>query len=187
VRHLAPRHGFTRVLLVSGDRDAEVRRLADLVSIAEIHAETSPEEKVAIVRQETRRAKTLFIGDGINDAPALMAATVGIAFGRRSDVTAEAARLVVIDSSLSIVDELIHLSRRLRAVALESAVGGMLLSAVGMVFAAFGLLLPVAGAVTQEVIDLVTVLNALRTAREAALSDFDDWEVSRRSAHLPSA
>jgi heavy metal translocating P-type ATPase len=174
VRHLGPRHGFTRVLLVSGDRDVEVRRLAHLVSITQVYAEMSPEEKVAIVRRETEQAKTLVVGDGINDAPALMAATVGIAFGQRTDVTAEAARVVIIDSSLSKVDALIHLSQRLRRVALESAVGGMLLSGIGMVVAAFGLLLPVAGAVTQEVIDLVTVLNALRTAREpAALTDFD--------------
>jgi heavy metal translocating P-type ATPase len=174
VDHLGPKHGFTRVLLVSGDREAEVRRLADAVSIAQIYAGTSPEEKVAIVRRETAQTRTVFIGDGINDAPALMAATVGIAFGQHSDVTSEAARVVIIDSSLSKVDELIHLSYRLRQVALQSAIGGMLLSGVGMVFAAFGLLSPVAGAVAQEGIDLLVVLNALRTARPpATLTDFD--------------
>ena len=164
VSHLGPAHGFTRLLLVSGDREPEVRRLADAVSIAEIHAGTSPEGKVAIVRRETARARTVFIGDGINDAPALLAATVGIAFGRQSDVTSEAARVVVIDSSLSKVDELIHLSYRLRRVALQSAVGGMVLSGVGMAFASAGWLSPVAGAVAQEVIDLFAVLNALRMA-----------------------
>jgi len=174
VGHLGPKHGFTRVLLVSGDREEEVRRLADAVAIGQIHAGTSPEEKVAIVRHETEHTKTVFIGDGINDAPALMAATVGIAFGQHSDVTSEAARVVIIDSSLSKVDELIHLSFRLRQVALQSAIGGMLLSAVGMAFAALGLLSPVAGAVAQEAIDLLAVLNALRTARSpAALTDFD--------------
>ena len=173
VGHLGPKHGFTRVLLVSGDREVEVRRLADAVGIKRIHADTSPEEKVAIVGRETETAKTLFVGDGINDAPALMTATVGIAFGQNSDVTSEAARVVVIDSSLSKVDELIHLSYRLRRVALQSAIGGMLLSVVGMGFAAAGLLSPVAGAVAQEVIDLLAVLNALRTARSPAeLSDF---------------
>jgi heavy metal translocating P-type ATPase len=166
VGHLGPMHGFSRLLLVSGDREAEVRRLADAVSIGEIHAGASPEEKVAIVRRETARAKTVFIGDGINDAPALMAATVGIAFGQHSDVTSEAARVVIIDSSLSKVDELIHLSYRLRHVALQSAVGGMLLSGVGMGFAAFGVLTPVAGALAQEAIDVLAVLNALRTARQ---------------------
>jgi heavy metal translocating P-type ATPase len=174
VGHLGPKHGFTRVLLVSGDREAEVRRLADSVSIDQIYAGTSPEEKVAIVRRETEQTRTVFIGDGINDAPALMAATVGIAFGQHSDVTSEAARVVIIDSSLSKVDELIHLSYRLRRVALQSAIGGMLLSGVGMLFAAAGLLSPVAGAVAQEVIDLLAVLNALRTARPPArLTDFD--------------
>jgi P-type E1-E2 ATPase len=173
VDHLGPRHGFTRVLLVSGDRESEVKRLGEAVDIADIRAEASPEEKMAIVREETTQARTLFIGDGINDAPALMAATVGIAFGQHSDVTSEAARVVIVDTSLSKVDELLHLSFRLRRVALESAVGGMLLSGLGMAFAAAGLLSPVAGAIAQEGIDLVAVLNALRTARPpVALTDF---------------
>jgi heavy metal translocating P-type ATPase len=174
VDHLAPKHGFSQILLVSGDRESEVRRLAETVAIARVHAGTSPEEKVEIVRRETALAKTVFVGDGINDAPALAAATVGVAFGQHSDVTSEAARVVVIDSSLSKIDELLHLSYRLRRVALESAVGGMALSAVGMVLAALGLLSPVAGAVVQEVIDLAAVLNALRTARQPSrLIDFD--------------
>ena len=175
IGHLRPKHGFTRVMLVSGDREAEVRRLADTVSISEIHAETSPERKVDIVRLQAARAKTVFIGDGINDAPALMAATVGIAFGQHSDVTSEAARIVIIDTSLSKVDEVLHISYRLRRVALQSAIGGMLLSVVGMLVAAAGLLLPVAGAVAQELIDLAAVLNALRTVRQLpVLTDFDE-------------
>jgi len=165
VGHLGPRHGYTRVLLVSGDRETEVRRLAQSVGITDIYAATSPEEKVEIVRRETAKTKTLFVGDGINDAPALLTATVGVAFGQQSDVTSEAAGIVVIDTSLSKVDELIHLSRRLRRVALQSAVGGMALSLAGMLLAAAGFLTPVAGAVLQEGIDLVAVLNALRTAR----------------------
>jgi heavy metal translocating P-type ATPase len=173
VGHLGPKHGFTRVLIVSGDREVEVRRLADAVAIDRIHAETSPEEKVRIVRQETGRAKTLFVGDGVNDAPAMMAATVGVAFGQHSDVTSEAARVVIVDTSLAKIDELLHLSGRLRRVALESAVGGMVLSIVGMAFAAAGALAPVAGAVAQELIDLVAVLNALRTSRQPpVLTDF---------------
>ncbi len=172
VVHLGPRHGYTKVLLVSGDREPEVRRLARSVEITDVYAATSPEEKVNIVRRETAKAKTLFIGDGINDAPALLTATIGVAFGQQSDVTSEAAGIVVIDTSLSKVDELIHLSRRLRGVALQSAVGGMLLSLGGMVLAFGGGLTPVAGAITQEVIDLLAVLNALRTARvPASLSD----------------
>ena len=165
VTHLGPSHGFTRVLLVSGDRDAEVRRLAQLVAITETHASTPPEEKVAIVRRETSRAKTLFVGDGINDAPALLAATVGVAFGQQSDVTAEAARVVIVDTSMSKVDELLHISRRLRRIALQSAIGGMLISVGGMALAAAGGLSPVAGALVQEGIDLVAVMNALRMVR----------------------
>ncbi len=173
ISHLAPRHGFTRVLLVSGDREVEVRRLADAVAIARVHAEMSPEQKVEIVRQETARSQTLFVGDGINDAPALMAATVGIAFGQHSDITSEDARIVAVDTSLSKVDEVLHVSYRLRRIALESAIGGMALSGIGMAFAAAGMLSPVAGAVAQELIDLIAVLNALRTARQpSTLIDF---------------
>jgi len=174
VTHLGPSHGFTRVLLVSGDRDAEVRRLARLVAITETHASTQPEEKVAIVRRETSHAKTLFVGDGINDAPALLAATVGVAFGQQSDVTAEAARVVIVDTSMSKVDELLHISRRLRRIALQSAIGGMLISVGGMALAAAGGLSPVAGALVQEGIDLVAVLNALRMVRvPKSLTDID--------------
>jgi heavy metal translocating P-type ATPase len=173
VGHLEPTHGFTRVLLVSGDREAEVDRLAKAVSIDRVYAEQSPEQKVAIVRRETDVAKTVFIGDGINDAPALLTATVGIAFGRNSDVTTAAARVVIIDSSLSKVDTLMHVSYRLRRVALQSAIGGMLLSTFGMAFAAVGLLQPAAGAVVQELIDLAAVLNALRTAAPIS-SDFNE-------------
>jgi P-type E1-E2 ATPase len=174
IGHLGPKHGITRVLIVSGDRESEVRRLAEAVSIAEVRAERSPEEKLQIVREETAHARTVFIGDGINDAPALMAATVGIAFGRQSDVTSEAARIVIVDSSLSKVDEIMHISYRLRAIALQSALGGMALSVIGMGFAAAGLLAPVAGAVAQEAIDVLVVLNALRTATPGGrLTDFD--------------
>ena len=164
VKHLAPRHRFQRVMIVSGDRESEVRYLANQVGITEIHAQKSPEDKVDIVRNETATAKTLYVGDGINDAPAMMAATVGMAIGQNSDVTAEAAGVVVMDNSLEKVDEFIHISRRMRTIALQSAVGGMMLSLVGMAFAATGHLSPVSGAVMQEVIDVLAVLNALRAA-----------------------
>jgi heavy metal translocating P-type ATPase len=173
VLHLGPRHAVARVLLVSGDRESEVAYLAREVGITEVHAGKSPEEKVAIVREETRRARTLFLGDGVNDAPALLAATVGVAFGRQSDVTAEAAGAVIMEASLQKVDEFFHIARRLRSIALQSAVGGMIRSAGGMVVAALGLLSPVAGAVSQEVIDLLAILNALRIALPPGkLSDF---------------
>lgn len=162
VRHLGTRHGFDRVLLVSGDRESEVRYLAEQVGITEVHASQTPEQKLALVRRETERANTVCVGDGINDAPALTAATVGVAFGQASDVTSEAAGAVVLDSSLERVDELLHIGRRMRRIALQSAVGGMALSLIGMLIAAAGYLPPVWGAVTQEAIDVLAVLNALR-------------------------
>ena len=164
IQHLGPKHQFQRIMILSGDRESEVRYLAEQVGITEIHAEQSPEQKLAIVRQETAVVKTLYVGDGINDAPAMMAATVGMAVGQNSDVTAEAADVVAMENSLKKVDEFMHISRRMRSIALQSAVGGMLLSLSGMMFAAAGFLAPVAGAIAQEIIDVVAVLNALRAA-----------------------
>ena len=164
VGHLGPKHDFAHVMLVSGDRESEVHYLAEQVGISEVHAEQSPEEKLALVRRETALTKTLYVGDGIDDAPAMMAATVGMAIGQNSDVTVEAAGVVIMDSSLEKVDEFMHISRRMRIIALESAVGGMALSIIGMFFAAAGYLSPVSGAIIQEVIDVLAVLNALRAA-----------------------
>ena len=164
ISHLAPKHQFQKVMIVSGDRESEVRYLAEEVGIREVLAQKSPEEKLAIVREETAKAKTLYVGDGINDAPAMMAATVGMAIGQNSDVTAEAAGVVIMDNSLTKVDEFMHISRRMRAIALQSAVGGMALSVIGIAFAATGHLSPVNGAIAQEVIDVLAVLNALRAA-----------------------
>jgi heavy metal translocating P-type ATPase len=173
IDHLRPRHQIERIMLVSGDRESEVRYLADLVGIAAVEAGKSPEEKLEIVRKETARTNTIFVGDGINDAPALTAATVGIAFGQNSDVTTEAADVVIMDSSLTKVDEFLHISHRMRRIALQSAAGGMGASVVGMLFAAFGVLPPVAGAIVQEAIDVAAVANALRVAvRPRSLTDF---------------
>lgn len=164
IHHLAPMHGFKEVMIVSGDSEEEVRYLADRVGIKDVYAGKTPEEKVEIVREAMRHAKTAYLGDGINDAPALTAATVGIAFGLNSDITAEAAGAVIMDNSLRRVDEFLHISRRMRRIALESAIGGMALSILGMIAAAFGYLPPVAGAITQEVIDVLAIVNSLRVA-----------------------
>ncbi len=164
VSHLGPTHDFERIMLLSGDRESEVRYLAEQVGITEVYYQKSPEEKLEIVRELTAKSKTLYVGDGINDAPAMIAATVALAIGQNSDVTVEAAGVVVMDNSLKKVDEFIHISRRMRTIALQTAVGGMALSLVGMGFAAAGYLDPVSGAIAQEIIDVFAVLNALRAA-----------------------
>jgi heavy metal translocating P-type ATPase len=172
IAHLWPRHGVSKVMLVSGDREPEVQYLAEAVGIQEIHASKSPEEKVKIVREETARHKTIFVGDGINDAPALAAATVGVAFGSHSDILSEAADVVLLQPSLEKIDELMHIGRRMRRIALQSALGGMLASILGMIAAAVGILPPIGGAIAQEFIDLLAVLNAVRTAVPTELQDF---------------
>ncbi|MCR9075389.1 MAG: heavy metal translocating P-type ATPase [bacterium] len=164
IEHLSRKHGYERVMLVSGDRQSEADYLGEKVGIREIIADQTPEQKVEIVRKESAHAWTCFVGDGINDAPALSLATVGIAFGQASDITTEAAGVVIMDSSLERVDEFFHISKHMRRIALQSAIGGMILSIVGMILAAMGHLPPVAGAITQEVIDVFAVVNALRAA-----------------------
>ena len=162
IHHLGPAHQFNKVMLVSGDRESEVTYLADLLGIKDMLASQSPEQKVAIVRAETLKAPTLFMGDGINDAPALASATVGVAFGQHSSITAEAAGAVIMENSLEKVDELIHISTQLRRIALQSAVGGIAISMIGMGFAAWGYVSPVQAALMQELIDVIAIANALR-------------------------
>lgn len=184
IKHLNPRHKFNRLMIVSGDRESEVRYLAERIGISEVYAQKTPEEKVTIVRAETLKARTLYVGDGINDAPALMSATVGVAIGQHSDITTESAGVVIMDSSLEKVDEFMHISGRMRSIALQSAIGGMALSVVGMALASGGLLSPVAGAVSQEVIDVFAIFNALRAAlRPKQLTDFGSETGGGRDAN----
>ncbi|WP_157605431.1 heavy metal translocating P-type ATPase [Schlesneria paludicola] len=184
IKHLRPRHHIDRIMIVSGDRESEVRYLAEQIGISEIYAQKTPEEKVTIVRAETAKARTLYVGDGINDAPALMSATVGVAIGQNSDITTESAGVVILDSSLEKVDEFMHISARMRRIALQSALGGMALSIVGMGFASVGLLSPVAGALSQEIIDVLAVFNALRTAlRPKELTDFSPQNTTSGQKH----
>jgi P-type E1-E2 ATPase len=174
IRHLGPSHQAREVILLSGDRQREVEHLARFVGIEQIHAGKTPEEKLKLVQDASAQTRTLFVGDGINDAPAMLAATASVALGgQSSDVVSEAADAVVLDSSLRRVDELIHIARRSHSIALQSAIGGMSLSALGMGLAAAGYLPPLAGAIAQEVIDLAAVLNALRVALPSKeMSDF---------------
>jgi heavy metal translocating P-type ATPase len=162
LKHVRSHHGFSKVVLLSGDRPSEVQHFAKAVGISDAFGGRSPEEKLALVQGLTAKENTLYIGDGINDAPAMMNSTVGLALGVNSDVTSEAAGAVVLQSSLGSVDELIHIGDRMRRIALTSAVGGMALSAIGMGAAFAGLLAPIEGAILQEFIDLAAILNSLR-------------------------
>lgn len=173
VAHLPGRHGVTRTMIVSGDRESEVRYVADQVGITEVHAGITPEGKLDIVREVTAENKTLFLGDGINDAPAMTAATVGVAFGAAHDVASEASDAVVLDSSLERLDDLIHIGERMRRIALQSALGGIGISLVAMGFAVFGFITPIVGAILQEVIDLAAILNSARVAIDrGSMADF---------------
>ena len=162
VKHLGTLHGGTRVVLLSGDRESEVRYLADLAGIKEVHFGQSPEEKVRFVTEIAAKVPVLYVGDGINDAPALLAATVGIALGDKGEIAVQAADAAILEPSLRRVDQLIHIGRRMRTIALQSAIGGMTASAICMALAAAGYLTPSLGALAQEAIDVAAVLNALR-------------------------
>ncbi|WP_133127350.1 heavy metal translocating P-type ATPase [Legionella nagasakiensis] len=166
ISHLKPAHHFNKIMIVSGDRESEVNYLGTHLGVAEIHASQTPEQKLDIVREEVKKAPTVFMGDGINDAPALTAATVGIAFGEFSNVTAEAASAVIMENTFNKVDELFHLSLKTRKIVLQSALGGMGLSVIGMCFAALGYVPPVTGAIIQEFIDVIAIMNALRLTWE---------------------
>lgn len=171
--HLRHRHGIETIVLLSGDRPSEVARFAEKMEISLVHGGKSPEEKLDIVRETTAKSPTLYLGDGINDAPAMLNATAGVALGVNSDITSEAAGAVILQSSLASVDVLIHIGRRMRRIALASAVGGMALSIIGMAAGALGFLAPIEGALLQEVIDLAAILNSLRVILPvASLSDF---------------
>jgi cation transport ATPase len=173
LKHVESHHGFSKVVLLSGDRPSEVRYFAEQVGITKVFGGKSPEEKLALVRKLTEKENTLYIGDGLNDAPAMMNATVGIALGVNSDVTSEAAGAVVLQSSLGSVDELIHIGNRMRRIALTSAIGGIALSGAGMAAGFFGFLSPIEGALLQEGIDVAAILNSLRMILPSGpLSDF---------------
>jgi len=154
------------------------RTFARAMGITEVYGGMSPEEKVEVVRRVNHEAPTLYLGDGMNDAPAMMQAAAGVALGGNRDITAEAAGAVILQSSLQSVDELIHIGGRMRRIALQSAIGGMSLSLVGMLAAAFGYLAPIQGALMQEGIDLLSIFNSLRMVL-GPLSDFTSAENAR--------
>lgn len=161
------RLGVRRTMLLSGDHTPNVRAVAAEVGIREAKGDLLPEDKVAVVRQLSREgAHVLMVGDGTNDAPALSAADVGIALASHGGgISAEAADVVILADEIGRVAESIQIGRRTLMIARQSIWVGLGLSAVAMVVAAIGDLPPTVGALLQEGIDIVAIVNALRASR----------------------
>lgn len=155
--------GINRIVLLSGDRQDVAQAIGRAVGVDAIFSEHTPEQKVQAVFHERALAVTVMVGDGVNDAPALAAADVGIAMGARgATASSEAADAVIVVDRLDRVAEALLIARRARYIAVQSVLAGMALSGFGMVLATFGVLPPVAGAIFQEAIDVAVILNALR-------------------------
>ncbi|WOX05604.1 heavy metal translocating P-type ATPase [Microbulbifer pacificus] len=163
------RAGVERTVMLSGDRQDVAETVALALGFDAVLAERSPADKVAAVKAECESGTTAMVGDGINDAPALAAADVGIAMGARgAGASAEAADVVLLVDRLDRLPEGLHISRRGRQIALQSVMAGMGLSALAMLIAALGYLPPVIGALVQEGIDVAVIFNALRALRPPA-------------------
>ncbi|MFA6154767.1 heavy metal translocating P-type ATPase [Mesorhizobium sp.] len=155
--------GITRTVMLTGDDGAAAARMSALLDLDAVVADATPVEKVAMVEAEKALAPTMMVGDGINDAPALAAATVGVAMGARgATASSEAADVIVLADRLEPVAEAVAIARRTRAIALQSIIAGLALSGLAMIAAAMGQITPVAGALLQEAIDVAVILNALR-------------------------
>ena len=159
--------GVRRVMLLSGDRSENVREVASKVGIDEIRGDMLPEDKVEVVRRLVDDGESVvMVGDGTNDAPALGTATVGVALAShgRGIATESADVILLVDEPARLLDA-IGISRRTMRIARQSIWFGLAISVAGMIFAAMGKIVPIAGAAIQEVVDLAVILNALRASR----------------------
>ena len=155
--------GVARIVMVTGDRAAAAQAIGAALDLDAVLADRVPSDKVDAVRSEQRLHPTIMVGDGINDAPALASADVGIALGARgASASSEAADVVILADRLDRVGDAIMIAQRARHIAVESIVAGMGLSVLAMLAATAGWLAPVPAAIAQEVIDVVVILNALR-------------------------
>jgi heavy metal translocating P-type ATPase len=158
--------GIERIVLATGDRHEVARFIASGLSLDLVRSELTPDQKILLVLSERKNGPVMMIGDGVNDAPALAAADVGVAMGAKgAAASAEAADVVLLVDQLDRILPAIQIARRSRFIALQSVVAGIGLSTVAMIAAAFGLLVPVQGALLQEVIDVAVIFNALRALR----------------------
>jgi heavy metal translocating P-type ATPase len=158
--------GIERIVLATGDRHEVATFITAGLSIDQVRSELTPDQKILVVLTERKNGPVMMIGDGVNDAPALAAADVGLAMGAKgAAASAEAADVVLLVDQLDRVLPAIRIARRSRVIALQSVAAGMGLSIVAMVAAAFGHLPPVEGALLQEIIDVAVIFNALRALR----------------------
>ena len=158
--------GIERIVLATGDRGEVARFIAFGLPIDLVRADLTPDQKVLTVLSERKRGPVMMIGDGVNDAPALAAADIGVAMGAKgAAASAEAADVVLLVDHLDRVLPAIRIARRARAIALQSVAAGIGLSVAAMIAAAFGFLPPVEGALFQEIIDVAVIFNALRALR----------------------
>ncbi|MEB3981577.1 heavy metal translocating P-type ATPase [Mycobacterium sp. 663a-19] len=158
--------GLNRLIMLTGDRPEPTREIATILGLDEVYAEQTPADKFAAVRAESERAVTVMVGDGVNDAPALAAATVGVAMGARgATASSEAADVVLTTDRIDRLADAMDVARWSRRIAVQSAVIGMALSLMAMVIATLGWLPPAPGALLQEGIDVAVILNALRALR----------------------
>jgi len=161
------RDGIRRVVMVTGDREETAQTVGAVIGVDDVLAERSPAEKVDAVRLEQRSGPTIMVGDGINDAPALALADVGVAVGARgATASSEAADVVLTVDRLDRLGEALVIARRSRRIALQSVLAGIGMSLIAMFVAAFGYLPPTWGALLQELIDVAVILNALRALRD---------------------
>ena len=155
--------GVERIVMLTGDRRDVAESIGTLLAVDEVRSEQQPRDKLAAIEASRSSGTTIMVGDGVNDAPALAAADVGIAMGvRGAAASSEAAGVVLVIDRLDRVAEAIGIARRSRTIAVESVVAGMGLSIAAMGVAAIGYLPPLAGAILQEAIDVAVILNALR-------------------------
>lgn len=162
------RQGIGRILLATGDRADVAERVAEGLGLDGLRAGLTPDQKVLLVLSERKHGPVMMVGDGVNDAPALAAADVGVAMGARgAAASAEAADVVLLVDRIDRLGPGIEIARASRRIAVESVVAGIGLSVLGMIAAAYGYLSPVQGALLQEVIDVAVILNALRALRIA--------------------
>jgi len=155
--------GVSRIVMVTGDRADAAETIGAALDLDAVLADREPADKVDAVTTEQRQYPTVMVGDGINDAPALAAANVGVAMGARgASASSQAADVVILVDRLDRISDAVVVAKRTHAIALQSIVAGMGMSALAMAAAALGFLPPIAGALTQEAIDVVVILNALR-------------------------